>query len=763
MIRGLDMSVVGMTGVRNFGIVLVMLFCALVLWVTESLAVRPTDSARTIWIDKKPVELHNKGAGWAEFPSLALDAQYAYVAYDVREGYESHVYLARISRETGEIAKTRVDIDGQIEFWPSVTFDGAGGLWVAWTSYRDGEWAVRASYVTDMVPSPELVLAEGSLFHSQVIAEVRDGTVWFVWVEWAYGAYRIMLRVYDDTLAEPTVVYAESHPVNRVDLCMSGPDDAVIVWDECMRGRFIILMREIRNGRPQPVVDLRDAGSGQVWEPHVVGSGERLLAVWHSVPWGSDKCWPAAVVPGGAVLEAGVGRPGDRETWRVRGLADDDGHTWIVWLTRFMYRSTQMFLRRIDKTGMSEVLKVDFPMRKNFINWFDIKSDSGVGVAWEYSGSLYFSEFCLPQVGQVPFAADTSGVPTQSDTATGWRKRLDGLDYETTYAGEDLEVYFGDYHNHTSFSDGRAYPDIALAFGRDWRGLDFLCITDHDITVTPGEFAWNNAVADMFTEDGSYVCLHGYEPSKGWAQHGFGHWNLLFPSDGDVFQYEEGMTPEALFAYTKEHDAVLIPHHVAKKFAPYNWDYFDEDAQPVVELCSVHGIFETYKGHEGESDMVAGKFVEDGLERGYRFGFVGASDYHNCFRALSDEYGLTGVYATGLTRDELYDALKKRRTFALTGSRIVVDFRCNGVFMGEEIQGADGLTFTGYVASPDSIVSIEIISSKQVVFEQAPDLPEVTFEWQIEPPDSEAYYYLRVRTAKNDLAWSSPIWVVPTQ
>jgi hypothetical protein len=339
----------------------------------------------------------------------------------------------------------------------------------------------------------------------------------------------------------------------------------------------------------------------------------------------------------------------------------------------------------------------------------------------------------------------------------------EGLPYSTAYGGSELHVYFGDYHNHTSFSDGRAYPDMAMNLARDIRGLDFICVTDHDITVTPGEFAWNNQVADILTHSGDYVCLHGYEPSKGWAQEGFGHWNLLFPKDGDVFQFEEGMTPRALFAYARQHDAVLIPHHVGKKFAPYNWDYFDETAQPVVEMCSVHGIFETYRGHEGEADMVEGKFVEDGLERGYHFGFVGGSDSHNCFELFQDEYGLTGVYAVALTPEGIYEAIKKRRTFALTGSRIVVDFRCNGIFMGEEIEGAEQLNFTGYAASPDSVAKVAIMSGGDTVYEIPAAGRDISIEWDTPAPNSEAYYYLRATTAKGDLAWSSPIWIHPAK
>src|SRR4051794_38070461 len=41
-----------------------------------------------------------------------------------------------------------------------------------------------------------------------------------------------------------------------------------------------------------------------------------------------------------------------------------------------------------------------------------------------------------------------------------------------------MDLFFGDLHNHTGYSDGRGRPEQALAQMRD-RGLDFAAITDH--------------------------------------------------------------------------------------------------------------------------------------------------------------------------------------------------------------------------------------------------------------------------------------------
>jgi hypothetical protein len=410
---------------------------------------------------------------------------------------------------------------------------------------------------------------------------------------------------------------------------------------------------------------------------------------------------------------------------------------------------------------MSEMCHIRFRRQeRTFMNDIESAHDGDLVLAWENRGDIALCEIELPQLREGELAPPVSGHIGLggTDAEAGTSKRIN---YTTTYGGDTLHVYFGDYHNHTSFSDGRAYPDMSMLFARDTRCLDFVCITDHEGPMMPGEFAWNNTVSDMLTREGGFVCLHGFEVSKDWAEKGFGHWNMLFPGPVTIFRYEDGMTPLDLYRVSREYGAVVVPHHVAKKFAPHSWDYYDPVAEPVVEMCSLHGVFETGEGFEEDPSMVSGCFVEDGLARGYRMGFVGASDFHNCFRALTEEKGLTGIYARSLTPGEIFEAIKHRRTFATTGCRVIVDFRCNGWFMGEEMETSDGIRFHAYAESPDSIALMEIIGGGQTVFETRVLDTSAAFEWETAVPDSEVYYYLRVTTPDGGLAWSSPIWIGP--
>jgi len=416
-------------------------------------------------------------------------------------------------------------------------------------------------------------------------------------------------------------------------------------------------------------------------------------------------------------------------------------------------------MKAMDDDSSGVTVQVEFPMRKTFINWFDCGYDGRLALVYEAAGSIYLYDVQVPRLNGLLARMDAD--ETAREPVGAKSDPHIGPAYSTEYDGATLNLYFGDYHNHTSFSDGRAYPDISYLTARDFRKLDFMGVSDHDDTTTPGEFAWNLAVCDCLTRNGEYVCLYGYEENRGWAQNGYGHWNALLWEKDAIFHFEEGMTPDDLYGYARQNNVILIPHHIGVSWGAHNWDHFDPVAEPVVEVCSIHGIYDNMETCGDSVKCVEGSMMVDGLERGYRFGIVGGSDYHNCFAAVLNEHSLTGVYAEELTRKHILDAIRRRRTFATTGDKIVLDFRCNGKFMGEEVRGKDPLHFTAYMKSQSPIVSAELVSGGATLLSENIGSGEASYAWQVENPEEEAYFYLRLTTQNGEYAWSSPIYLVP--
>lgn len=714
----------------------------------------------------QPLKVHDRSDGWAEYPALASSNQYIVLAYSMNTGEGSEVYCHVIHRENGEETRWHptADTDGN-GFRPSLDILGGAHALIAWTSYDDSEWKIRAfanSFTACGTDGRLLEVSDRGGFNSQVRVECGEAAGWFTWTNWHDGRYSVLARrcTYPGfELHDAVTVYEGANPVGRPDILVLEDNHIVVAWDEYTDGRFAVRAREIAGGEAGPARNISGTEHSFAWGPHLAGTADDILVVWQAVPGGLEHGEPRAGTFAGGEIEYALGRPGDDETWRVRSLTGPAGSNVIAWATRRGYRRTHLYMKSVSEEGTSRTVQVEFPMRRTFINWFDCRYDGRLVLAYEYSGSMYLYDFESEKLDGA-LATVSPAEEARMPTGAAPEPRAD-VSYTTEYDGKMLNAYFGDYHNHTSFSDGRAYPDISYLTARDYRRLDFMGVSDHDDTTTPGEFAWNLAVCDCLTENGEYICLYGYEENRGWAQNGYGHWNALLRKKDTIFHFAEDMTPDDLYGYAKRDDVILIPHHIGVVWAPHNWDYFDAVAEPVVEVCSIHGIYDNLETCADTVRCVEGSMLVDGLDRGYRFGIVGGSDFHNCFSAIMNEHSLTGVYAEELTREHILDAIKKRRTFATTGDKIIVDFRCNGRFMGETISGGSRLEFTAHVESADPITSAELIRGGRVVITEEVDAREASYTWSIENPGEATYFYLRLATRSGEFAWSSPIFVEP--
>jgi hypothetical protein len=76
--------------------------------------------------------------------------------------------------------------------------------------------------------------------------------------------------------------------------------------------------------------------------------------------------------------------------------------------------------------------------------------------------------------------------------------------------------------------------------------------------------------------------------------------------------------------------------------------------------------------------------MQHGLALGHHFGVIGSTDHHSAYPG-SYGHGRTGLWAKDLTRDGIWEALTERRTYALTGNRITMQFSVDGRPMGARV------------------------------------------------------------------------------
>jgi hypothetical protein len=156
--------------------------------------------------------------------------------------------------------------------------------------------------------------------------------------------------------------------------------------------------------------------------------------------------------------------------------------------------------------------------------------------------------------------------------------------------------------------------------------------------------------------------------------------------------------------------------------------------------------------------------VQRAWERGYKLGVIASSDTHTGTPG-NEGAGLAAVWARDLTRQDLFEALRRRRCYGTTGARILLDFRINGHRMGEVVQvespGKRGLTVLA--AGTANLDNLEILKNNRVVHRQRGSGKVARFEWE-DPADQrtavrEDFYYARVTQTDGNKAWSSPIWI----
>lgn len=299
------------------------------------------------------------------------------------------------------------------------------------------------------------------------------------------------------------------------------------------------------------------------------------------------------------------------------------------------------------------------------------------------------------------------------------------------FAGQAM--YLGDLHNHCGISYGHGSIEDAFANAR--LQLDFGTVTGHawwhDMPVDVPEAAdsvayhregfarlaecWDHVqqvTADAHV-DGEFVSFLSFE----WHSSRFGDHCVYFNGDrGEIIRADDldALRAELRALGRRGVRTMVLPHHIGylRGRRGANWDAFTPEFTPLVEMMSMHGC--------GESDDAPRPYLHTmgprhsdntavaGYLRGLRFGIIGSTDHHSAHPG-SFGHGRVAAWADGLTRDDLWEAFRSRRTYALTGDPITVAFAVNGVPMGGQTDTAGPRQVTASVAAEAAIDYVEVV------------------------------------------------------
>lgn len=310
------------------------------------------------------------------------------------------------------------------------------------------------------------------------------------------------------------------------------------------------------------------------------------------------------------------------------------------------------------------------------------------------------------------------------------------------------KTFFGDLHNHSSY--GYAQGSLERAFRIARSHLDFCAFTPHgfwnDISQYENgiEKKWLDGfevtregwpdflrLVEQYHRKGEFVTIPGFE----WHSTSLGDYHILFP-DTEKAEYARFRDLRKFQDFARGKGAIMIPHHPANRLGHRGTDFSQRDPEvsPVLEIFSEWGNAEhdrapsPYIRHT-EGGRWTRNTMQYLLSQGHRFGVVASTDDHLGFPGAYRE-GLAAVIAEGLSREAIFDAIRARRTYAVSGDRILLDFSCNGEIMGSSLASTPERNFSVSVEGWDQLDRVELLKNNKVVKRHFPmDLVPDSDRW----------------------------------
>jgi hypothetical protein len=645
---------------------------------------------------------------------------------------------------------------------PAVDVDPAGAwhrgtLWVAWESNRGGTRRIYLTSLREGKAAPaEPVSEAGSSNYDPSVAVDSGGTLSVAWHRFADNNYDIWLR--QRTLPGkwgPERRLTRAAGIDRHAFLFTRGDELWLAYENAQTERYFI-------GR---------TNQRRVIVAHVTPRGLETLAGYRDNPqlWERAEGASAGFDALGRLWVAYLKPRLPRGGWE-HYLACHNGEKWIG-QTAFSRRKGMDRRPALAFTGARALVAFqadDLPE-----TWTqDDPALTSQAKSQILLGALELDQLRAPAV---PFRLQLLAEPFDDFEAARLRTHY-GEEAETPvieYQGRRLRLYYGDLHAHSDISVCNRCGDQSIdenyQHRRDLNRLDFAAITDHGYNLTPYLWNYTAKLARVNEDPGRFVTFLAQEWTSSFEVYTkenpygyYGHRNLIledpyFPRWWNAFT---GQTPAELWAELRRLKAgfLQIPHQLADTGnVPVDWRFTDEQAQPVAEIFQVRGSYEGFGApRQAQRSIPApGRYLRDVWNDGKVIGVIASPDH-------GGGYGKACVWAEELSRKSLLEAIRRRRTFATTAPRIVLDVRVNGHLMGEKVSAPPGgrVEVKVHVRAPSRITSVEICRNGEYIYVHQAGGREVDLSFlDASPPKGRTYYYVRVFQQDYEIAWSSPVWL----
>lgn len=379
-----------------------------------------------------------------------------------------------------------------------------------------------------------------------------------------------------------------------------------------------------------------------------------------------------------------------------------------------------------------------------------------------------------------------------------------------------MNVYVGNLHSHTSFSDGILTPREAYTMAKG-NGLDFMAVTEHNhsaaggddgIYLTEQRYEELKKTARDFTKDGEFVAMYGQEfstISSGNHMNVFEANEIIRVQNGDFKTlYEKWLpahpevpfvqfnhpaverdlgieSPQAFDVNAEEAaEEALHANEVmaqgSQLFNDYGYDDYGRNfqrlaaaANPYVQTIEILNGPGTRPRPLPKVDAYHERDYLFYLNEGFQLAPVADQDNHYAhWGSLSP--ARTGVLAPALTKAAIYDALRKRHVFATEDNNLFVTLKAGNAWMGDVIPAQASVTLEVTATDADESVPLQVLIYADQVggavarpVHQAQIKPGETLSWKWEGLQPGMYAFAKVTqinaSGTQDDAWTAPVFV----
>ena len=344
----------------------------------------------------------------------------------------------------------------------------------------------------------------------------------------------------------------------------------------------------------------------------------------------------------------------------------------------------------------------------------------------------------------------------------------------TERVNESYNIYFGQLHSHTAYSDGAGTCDEAFNHAaNEVENLDFLAVTDHSntfdndtqATITDGsvskEWVEGHELADRYTRD-DFVALYGYEMT--WSGGAPGHMNT-FNTGGFMSRNMTGYESKSRTALQNYYaqlvntpDSISMFNHPGTTFGDfYDFAYYSKANDQQITLIEV-GNGEGAIGSAGYFPSY--EYYTRALDKGWHVAPANNQDNHKG-RWGDANTGRTVILADTLSRENIYDAIRNMRVYATEDNDLSIYYTLNGEDMGtilEEVPSEVNIKVKTSDPTDSGRMTVEVIANGGVTVEsKTVDAASAETTFTLAP--NYNYYYIRVTQADGNIAVTAPVWL----